>query len=131
MLAAEILASLAPASDHPLARTWLESEDGFAGNLLRLVGLLSADRSTQTTSRQSSRNHPPESDANGYGAIANRAMAVLKTLVQRARRTDETGSTIVPLGIMPSKESLLGAMIQKDIDPGILRQLCVYAGLED
>ncbi|KAJ9603898.1 hypothetical protein H2200_011420 [Cladophialophora chaetospira] len=132
MLAAEILASLAPSSDHPLARFWLESDDGFAGNLLRLVGLLSADRSTQTAPRQSSsRNHPPEADANGYGAIANRAMAVLKTLVQKARRTDEHGSTIVPLGVMPSKESLLGAMIQKDIDPGILRQLCVYAGLED
>ncbi|KIW68861.1 hypothetical protein, variant [Phialophora macrospora] len=133
MLAAEILASLAPGSDHPLARSWLESEDGFAGNLLRLVGLLSADRSTQTAPRPSNnRNHPPsEPDANGYGAIANRAMAVLKTLVQKARKTDELGSTIVPLGIMPSKESLLGAMIQKDIDPGILRQLCVYAGLED
>jgi hypothetical protein len=26
---------------------------------------------------------------------------------------------------------LLGAMIEKDIDPGILRMLCVYAGLED
>ena len=133
MLAAEILASLAPGSDHPLARSWLESEDGFAANLLRLVGLLSADRSMQTAPRHtSSRNHPaPESDANGYGAIANRAMAVLKTLVQKARRTDENGTTIVPLGIMPSKESLLGAMIQKDIDPGILRQLCLYAGLED
>jgi SWI/SNF chromatin-remodeling complex subunit SWI1 len=134
MLAAEILAGLAPGSDHPLARTWLESEDGFAGNLLRLVGLLSADRSTQSVPRQhqNSRHHPPaETDANGYGAIANRAIAVLKTLVQKARKVDENGSTIVPLGIMPSKESLLGAMIQKDMDSGILRQLCIYAGLED
>lgn len=133
MLAAEILANLAPGSDHPLARSWLESDDGFAGNLLRLVGLLSADRTTQTAPK-----HPPpnsrnnaEIDINGYGAISNRAMAVLKTLVQKARKIDENGTTVVPLGIMPSKESLLGAMIQKDIDPGILRQLCVYAGLEE
>jgi SWI/SNF chromatin-remodeling complex subunit SWI1 len=132
MLAAEILANLAPSSDHPLARSWLESSDGFAGNLLRLVSLLSADRTTQSAPKHSSRGHPaPETDANGYGAIANRAMAVLKTLVQKARRTDDNGATIVPLGIMQSKESLLGAMIQKDIDPGILRQLCVYASLED
>lgn len=133
MLAAEILAQLAPGSDHPLARSWLESDDGFAGNLLRLVGILSADRTTQTAPKhpaQHNRNHP-EVDVNGYGAISNRAMAVLKTLVQKARRLDDNGSTVVPLGIMPSKESLLGAMIQKDIDPGILRQLCVYAGLEE
>ncbi|EXJ73765.1 uncharacterized protein A1O5_03527 [Cladophialophora psammophila CBS 110553] len=134
MLAAEILAGLAPGSDHPLARSWLESHDGFAGNLLRLVSLLGADRTTQTAPRHpqpNNRNNAFEPDANGYGAIANRAISVLKTLVQKARRTDESGSAVVPMGIMPSKESLLGAMIQKDIDPGILRQLCVYAGLED
>lgn len=133
MLAAEILANLVPGSEHTLARSWLESEDGFAGNLLRLVSLLSADRTTQTAPRHlppNSRNHP-EVDINGYGAISNRALAVLKSLVQKARTVDDTGSTIVPLGVMPKKESLLGAMIQKDIDPGILRQLCVYAGLEE
>lgn len=134
MLAAEILAGLAPGSDHALARSWLESDDGFAGNLLRLVGLLSADRTTQTVQRhptqQNNRNNA-EQDINGYGAITNRAMAVLKTLVQKSRTIDENGSTVIPLGVMPKKESLLGAMIQKDIDPGILRQLCVYAGLEE
>ncbi|KIV82942.1 hypothetical protein, variant 2 [Exophiala sideris] len=133
MLAAEILATLVPGSDHTLARSWLTSEDGFAGNLLRLVGLLSADRTTQTAPRhqqQNSRNNP-EVDINGYGAISNRALAVLKILVQKARTFDAEGSTVVPLGVMPRKESLLGAMIQKDIDPGILRQLCVYAGLEE
>jgi SWI/SNF chromatin-remodeling complex subunit SWI1 len=58
-------------------------------------------------------------------------MAVLKTLVQKARTVDESGSTILPIGVVPKKESLLGAMIQKDIDPEILRQLCIYAGLEE
>lgn len=133
MLAAEILASLVPGSEHTLARSWLESEDGFAGNLLRLVSLLSADRTTQTASRHQQHNNrgQPEVDVNGYGAISNRALAVLKSLVQKGRTIDENGSTVVPLGVMPKKESLLGAMIQKDIDPGILRQLCVYAGLEE
>ncbi|EXJ88859.1 hypothetical protein A1O3_01923 [Capronia epimyces CBS 606.96] len=133
MLAAEILAGLAPGSDHPLARSWLESEDGFACNLLRLVGILSADRTAQMAPKQPQPNNRniPEPDVNGYGAIANRAMAVLKTLVQKARTIDEHGSTVVPLGVMPRRESLLGAMIQKDIDPGILRQLCIFAGLEE
>lgn len=133
MLAAEILAGLAPGSDHPLARSWLESEDGFACNLLRLVGILSADRTTQTAPKHSQPHNRsnPEPDASGYGAIANRAIAVLKTLVQKARITDDDGATFVPLGVMPRKESLLGAMIQKDIDPGILRQLCIFAGLDE
>ncbi|KIW43244.1 hypothetical protein, variant [Exophiala oligosperma] len=133
MLAAEILANLVPGYEQSLARAWLESEDAFAGNLLRLVGLLSADRTTQTAPRQPQQNsrHQQETDPNGYGAISNRAMAVLKTLVQKARTVDADGATVVPLGVMPKRESLLGAMIQKDIDPGILRQLCVYAALED
>lgn len=137
MLAAEILAGLAPSSDHGLARSWLESDDGFAGNLLRLVSLLSAvsvARTSQATPRhapQPNNRINAEQDANGYSAMSNRAMAVLKILVQKSRTIGENGSIVVPLGVMPKKESLLGAMIQEDIDPGILRQLCVYAGLEE
>lgn len=135
MLAAEILAGLAPGSDHPLARSWLESDDGFAGNLLRLVTLLSAERSIHGAQRPPAPPQPgrniPEPDPNGYGAITSRAMAVLKTLVQKSRTLDEHGSVIVPTGVLPKKEYLLGAMIKKDIDPGVLRQLCIYAGLED
>ncbi len=146
MLAAEILASLVPSSDQPLARSWLESEDGFAVSLLRLVTLLSADKSTQMANPNAQRHPPhqhpqhpqhpqhrsqPEQDANAYGAITTRAVAVLKTLVQKSRVVDEEGKVVLPHGIMPRKEKLLGAMIEKDIDPGILRMLCVYAGLEE
>jgi SWI/SNF chromatin-remodeling complex subunit SWI1 len=141
MLAAEILAGLVPGSDHHLARSWLDSEDGFAVSLLRLVTLLSADKSTQMANPNAQRHphqhphHPqrnhPEQDANAYGAITTRAVAVLRTLVQKARVVDEEGKVVLPHGIMPRKEKLLGAMIEENIDPGILRMLCVYAGLED
>lgn len=142
MLAAEILANLVPGSDHPLARSWLESEDGFALSLLRLVTMLSADKSTQIANPNLQRNpqvphgHPhqrnvPEQDANAYGAITTRAVAVLKTLVQKSRVVDDEGKVVLPHGVMPRKEKLLGAMIEKDIDPGILRMLCIYSGLED
>jgi SWI/SNF chromatin-remodeling complex subunit SWI1 len=139
MLAAEVLASLAPGSDNPLARSWLESDDGFTASLLRLVFTLSADKSTQLASSQppppiphnSRQPRPPEVDANAYGAITARGLAVLKSLVQKSRVLDANGSVVLPTGIMPRKEKLLGALIEKDIDPGILRMLCVYAGLED
>ena len=143
MLAAEILAGLVPSSDQPLARSWLESEDGFAVSLLRLVSSLSADKSTQMANPNAQRHPPhqhpqlqqqrniPEQDANAYGAITARAVAVLKTLVQKSRVVDEDGKVVLPHGIMPRKENVLGAMIDKDVDPGILRMLCVYAGLEE
>lgn len=139
MLAAEIVAGLAPTSENPLARSWLESEDGFAISLLRLVTALSADKSTQLASNHAHpppphnprHPRPPEPDANAYGAITSRGVAVLKSLVQKSRTYDANGQVVLPLGIMPKKEKLLGAMIEKDIDPGILRLLCVYAGLED
>ena len=131
MLAAEILSGLAPGSEHGLARSWLESEDGFAAYLLRLVALLSSDRSTQRQPPSHGRSGP-ESDASAYGAISNRAMAILKTLVQKSRTTnDRDGAMVVPSGVLPKKETLLGAMLDRDIDSQILRQLCIYAGLED
>ena len=138
MLAAEILASMVPSSDHPLARSWLESEDGFAISLLRLVSLLSADKltSTQPPLPRHPNQHPhhrnvPEADANAYGAITTRALAVLKTLVQKGRVVDEDGKVVLPAGVMPRKENVMGALMHKDIDPAILRSLCMYKELED
>lgn len=139
MLAAEIVAALAPTSENPLARSWLESDDGVAISLLRMVTFLSADKTTQMASNHPPpqiphnprHQRPPEPDANAYGAMTARAVAVLKSLVQKSRTFDTNGNVVLPPGIMPRKEKLLGAMIEKDIDPGILRLLCVYAGLED
>lgn len=134
MLAAEILATLAPGSEHSLARTWLESDDGFSGSLLRLVSLLSSTvKAQRPPPPQPGRGMPPqhEPDANAYGAITNRAMAVLKILVHKAKLVDTTGTVVLPYHISLKRESLLGAMIHKDMDSTILRQLCAYAGLED
>jgi SWI/SNF chromatin-remodeling complex subunit SWI1 len=138
MLAAEILATMVPSSDHPLARSWLESEDGFAVALFRLVSMLSADKSTSTQpppprhpNQHPQSRHGPETDANAYGAITTRSLAVLKTLVRKSRVVDEDGRVVLPAGIMPKKENLLGALMHKDIDPAILRSMCVYKELED
>jgi SWI/SNF chromatin-remodeling complex subunit SWI1 len=131
MLAAEILSNLAPGSDHGLARSWLESTDGFAISLLRLVGLLSAEHRPQPPQR-----HPqggrsaPELDADAYGAITHRAMAVLKRLVEKSRN-GENGDFRLPAGIIPKKETLLGALVTKEIDAQVLKQLCTYSALDE
>ena len=135
MLAAEILSNLAPSSDHGLARSWLESTDGFAATLLRLISILSMDRSTQVSQQHrppppGQRSVPPaEADPNAYRAITHRGLAVLKRLADKSRiGSDNGGEVKIPV---PGKESLLGAMVSKDIDPVVLRQLCIYTGLEE
>ena len=130
MLAAEILASLVPSSDHPLARSWLESEDGFAVSLLRLVTLLSADKSTQMANPNAQRppphqhpQHPqqrsqPEQDANAYGAITARAVAVLKTLVQKSRVVDEDGKVVLTTWYHAEEGEVAGCDDRKGHRPG-------------
>jgi len=131
MLAAEILSNLAPGSDHGLARSWLESTDAFAVSLLRLVGLLSAEHRAPTTARHPQSNRgPSDPDSDAYGAITHRAMAVLKRLVEKSKN-GENGEFRLPPGILPKKETLLGALVTKDIDMHILRQLCTYAALDE
>ncbi|KAK5942787.1 hypothetical protein PMZ80_005353 [Knufia obscura] len=139
MLAAEILASLAPGSENPLARSWLQSEDCFAGNMLKMASLLSTQTSSsssrhQQNSRSISAQRGHDEDPLAHGSIVNRAMAVLRILVNKSRTTDTEGNATsagVPGIVVMKKETLLGAMIQKDIDAGMLRLFCQYAGLED
>jgi SWI/SNF chromatin-remodeling complex subunit SWI1 len=131
MLAAEILSNLAPGSEHRLARSWLESTDGFAVSLLRLVGLLSAEHRPQPPQRHSQGGRSaPELDADAYGAITHRAMAVLKRLVEKSR-SNESGDFRLPPGIIPKKETLLGALVTKEIDTQVLKQLCTYSALDE
>jgi len=126
MLAAEILSGLA---DNTLARSWLESTDGFAIGLLRLACLLSNDRTPQTSQRHSQASRAAEADFHGYSSITSRALNVLCRLAEKSKRVD--GKPDVPLGVLPKKENLLGALLTPNIDPNVVRQLCEYAGLGD
>ncbi|KAK2773483.1 hypothetical protein FQN53_004135 [Emmonsiellopsis sp. PD_33] len=125
MLAAEILSGFA---DNALARTWLESTDGFAASLLRLACLLSTDRAPPITHRHS-QARAVEADFYGYGSITSRGLTVLCRLAQKSKAVD--GNVEVPLGVLPKKENLLGALLTPNIDPNVVRQLCEYAGLGD
>jgi SWI/SNF chromatin-remodeling complex subunit SWI1 len=128
LLAAEILSSLA---DNGLARSWLESTDGFAVNLLRLVCLLSTDHVPQPAQRHPHAVRGAEADFHAYGAITGRGLAVLRRLVEKSRVVDDSNNVNIPLGVMPKKENLLGALLTQHIDPHVVRQLCAFAGLVD
>ncbi|KKY29172.1 putative arid bright domain protein [Phaeomoniella chlamydospora] len=132
MLAAEILANLAPGSESKLARSWLESTDGFAISLLRLICMLSTNKvATQVAQRMpQAARIGAEHDAMAYNAITHRGLAVLRRLAEKSRSGDSDDSKI-PTNVLPKKESLLGALVTPDIDPFVVRQLCIYSGMED
>lgn len=128
LLAAEVLSGMA---DNGLARQWLESTDGFALNLLRLVCLLSTDHVSQPAQRHPHAVRGAEADFHAYGAITSRGLAVLRRLVEKSRVVANGSNNSVPLGVMPKKENLLGALLTQHIDPNVVRHLCAYAGLVD
>jgi SWI/SNF chromatin-remodeling complex subunit SWI1 len=134
MLAAEILSNLAPGSETDVARSWLNSADGFAVTLLKLISMLAIlPRPPLTQSRHpQQRGLHLDSDAEAYGAITHRGVAILRRLAEKSRiMGGENGDGKVPSGVLPKRENLLGALMSKDIDPFVVRQLCIYAGLED
>jgi SWI/SNF chromatin-remodeling complex subunit SWI1 len=128
LLAAEILANIAPGPDSGLTRSWLASSDGFALCLLRLVNLLATDPSSWAAPPQH-RGRPTE-DPNMYNFIVYRGLAVLHRLAEKSKNTDGPNDSF-PTGIFPTKVNLMGALGFKDIDTQFLRHLCAYAALED
>jgi SWI/SNF chromatin-remodeling complex subunit SWI1 len=130
MLAAEILANLTPGSESPLAKAWLESDDGWAPVLLRLLGTLSV-RPPPPPPQPNRHGHPPDPDPGAHLSIANHSLALLRALAQKSRSVDDKGEIIGPHGVWPKREMLMGALMNKEVDPHILRGLCSFAELED
>lgn len=80
MLAADILTTLAPGHDTELARSWIESEDGWAVGLLNLAALLSVDRNQ--AANQKSRELGMDTET--FKLITHRALAMMKRLAEKA-----------------------------------------------
>ncbi|KAF9731622.1 hypothetical protein PMIN06_004340 [Paraphaeosphaeria minitans] len=88
MLAADILASLAPGPESGVCRSWLEAEDGWANSLLKFaMSLCSLDARMQQPPPQP--NHrgqrPMEQDREGYHLIVNRALSMIKRLGDKSK----------------------------------------------
>jgi SWI/SNF chromatin-remodeling complex subunit SWI1 len=133
LLAADILAQICPpGQEHALAKSWLASEDGFALSLLRLVCLLSPQANPMPPQAQrGGRGGVPHEDMlPPFARITHRGMSVLRKLAEKAEAAGEDGGRL-PLGVLPKKESLLGALLTVHIDGMIVKELCAYAGLDD
>lgn len=127
LLAADILAGLV---DGSLARQWLESVDGFAVHLHRLCCLISTDRVPAHPRQMQMRNHV-ETDLQAYVSIFNRGISVLRRLVEKSKQEDPSAPLHYPSGVLPKRESLLGALLTPTLDRNVVEQLVMYAGLGD
>lgn len=129
LLAADILSAYADAS---LAKSWLESVDGFAMHLLRLCCILLTERLNPQNPRQSyAARSQMEADIYAYGAIINRGLCILRNLAEKSKNVEGAFTSRLPAGIVLQKESLLGALLMPHVDPDVVRQLIYYAQLDE
>lgn len=129
LLAADILSAFA---DGPLAKTWLDSVDGFAIHLLRLSCLLSTERVFLPNPRHThAQRAQAEAEAQAYGSIIHRGLTILRRLAEKSKLVENAPELRLPSGIIPKKESLLGALLMPNVDPSVVRQLITYARLAE
>ena len=130
LLAAEILVSMIPNSEHELALSWLESQDNFASRLMRMLALLSYKLPALPLPQPHIPPPPKESiDQFGYIMVTNRGLIVLKRLIERAKDADlETNSCLN--GVLPNKQTVVRALSTSTMDSDVLRHLCALYGLD-
>ncbi|KAL8673359.1 MAG: hypothetical protein Q9168_002238 [Polycauliona sp. 1 TL-2023] len=130
LLAAETLVALIPASDHSLAKSWLTSEDGFAAYLIKTVIYMGGYYPARPPPNSRQPPNPRLQEAEEISAMVSyRGLGLLRKLAEKAKDTEPDG-TRFPLGILPSKESLLSNLLTGQFESGLLRQLDAYATLE-
>ncbi|CAD6577005.1 MAG: hypothetical protein ASARMPRED_008092 [Alectoria sarmentosa] len=128
LLAAEIIVSLIPASEHELAYTWLTSRDGFIFSLTRMVSEFSRQPQPSFQQRHVS-GRVQDNDPHGIITITNRGLAVLRKLAEKAK--DAFGSAKgLPPEVMPDKRSVLSALVQANTGDVTVAMLCGLSSLD-
>jgi len=128
MLAADIIASMVPASDSAIARSWLVSEDGWAPNLLRMVITLAMDRTSAVPQpRQSAQSY----EGNSFASITHRAVAMLQKLAEKSdlSRSDDISTTKAFAVYGPVEETILSALMDPAFDQRVLGQVIAFSRL--
>ncbi|TVY68896.1 SWI/SNF chromatin-remodeling complex subunit sol1 [Lachnellula suecica] len=129
ILAAEMLANLAPGYESGLALSWLTSESGFAQTLSRLIMSLCLETTPPVPHQRGQAPAPKGVDDEAILHITQGGIAVLRRLAEKSRNPEDPNSSI-PIAGLPSKESLLAALSMAHPRlQGVLKQLCAYSGL--
>jgi SWI/SNF chromatin-remodeling complex subunit SWI1 len=141
MLAADILTGLMPSNETELAKSWIESEDGWATGLLSLAALLSVDKHTNPTPAQKQRELGLDTET--FKLIAHRALGMMKRLAEKAGRSnghrshinkhvngyerdgeDEDFAELTNWEGIPQGHAILGACLLAGTDKTALGLLC-------
>ncbi|KAK0724470.1 hypothetical protein B0H67DRAFT_568025 [Lasiosphaeris hirsuta] len=134
LLAANIVAGLAPGYESGVTRTWLASGNGFAQSLFLLVRQLSAQYEGQPVRPGAHPRGQARRDSE-LVYIVRLAVSMLRKLSERARDPNNPiGETSIPPNALPSKDNVLFALqmqAQEWSKEGMLADLVAYASLED
>ncbi|KAK1579997.1 uncharacterized protein LY79DRAFT_521674 [Colletotrichum navitas] len=130
LLAADILASLAPGHETGVARSWLSSGNGFAQALYHFVQVLGAqfEQPWQTRSGQGD----PAGRDTGLVYIATSGISTLRRLAEKACDPNDPKSS-VPADSLPSEESLFKMMLMRSPEwtkDGVIKNLTAYASAD-
>ncbi|KAF3064449.1 SWI/SNF chromatin-remodeling complex subunit sol1 [Daldinia childiae] len=128
LLAADIIAQLAPGYESGVTRAWLSSGEGFAQNLFRLIRTLCTQAEPTPRISGNPRSQPREDMDILY--IITCGVSTLRKLSEKAR--DPNNPTSIPANALPSRDSLFGALqsLKSPKWAFLLNQLSTYAGLE-
>ncbi|KAF6808597.1 arid/bright DNA binding domain-containing protein [Colletotrichum sojae] len=129
LLAADILASLAPGHETGVARSWLSSGNGFAQSLYHFVQVLGAQFEQPWQTRL---GQDPAGRDTSLVYIATCGISTLRRLAEKARDPNDPKSTL-PADALPSEESLFKMMLMRSPEwtkDGVIRNLTAYAALD-
>ena len=127
LLAAEILSGFIPGSENSLARSWLTSQDNFAASLVEIV-LILGDPAMASIGRYPP-TQLPDPERSGSASIVRHGIAVLLKLAEKAKDPEDPTSTL-PSSVLPKKKRFLEAMRSGSMNGHLLRQLCIYSGMQ-
>ncbi|KAH6654204.1 hypothetical protein BKA67DRAFT_516963 [Truncatella angustata] len=130
LLAADIIASLAPGYESGVTRSWLLSSEGFAQNLYKLIRSLCQQAEPNPPPGRGNTRAQPKEDADVLHIISW-GVSLLRRLCERARDPNDPAS--IPPSALPSKDSLFNTFqtLKAAKWASLLVQLSSYAGLEN
>ncbi|KAM7217496.1 SWI/SNF chromatin-remodeling complex subunit sol1 [Rhypophila decipiens] len=132
LLAADILAALAPSFETGVTRSWLASGNGFAQNLFVLIRQLSTQYDSQAMRPGGGRGQNRRDSELVY--IVGLAVNTLRRLCEKAREpSDPVGEHSIPPNALPRNDGLLAALQMHAPEwskEGMLADLMAYANLE-
>lgn len=142
LLAADIMAGLAPGFETGVTRTWLASGNGFAQNLFILARQLSVQyegpmHQQQHRGPQGRGHHQAKRDPD-LVYIIGLAVSLLRKLSEKARDPNAPASSVgeedeggIPPDVVPARESVLGALQMQAVEwgkEGMLADLLAFVG---